>query len=107
MNQTESKVRDSVRQSETEAQRGYCIFVDTLCSGMVPAWRDEEGKWVVFKDEAEAFAEIMDLYYERFRQYLGGERDFEELAEMEDIICKVDCLPDGSVVDEWGQIFVP
>lgn len=86
-------------------QRRYCIFVDTLCSGTTPVWRDEAGKWIVYKTEAEAFAEVMDLYNDRLDQYLDGERDFEDVAEIEDIVCEVTQLPDGSVVDEWGQVF--
>jgi hypothetical protein len=87
------------------AQSGYCIFVDTLCGGMTPVWRDEQGKWIVYKTEAEAIEEVMDLINERFRQYLDGERELEDVAADEDIICKVTQLPDGSVVDEWGQVF--
>ena len=87
------------------AQPGYCIFVDTFCGGMTPVWRDEDGKWIIYKTEAEAMEEVMDLYNDRFRQYLDGERDFEDVAEIEDIICKVTQLPDGSVVDESGQVF--
>lgn len=87
------------------AQSGYCIFVDTLCGGMTPVWRDEAGKWIVYKTEAEAIEEVMDLINEHFRQYLDGERELEDVATDEDIICKVTQLPDGSVVDEWGQVF--
>jgi hypothetical protein len=87
------------------SRTGYCIFVDTLCGGMTPVWRDEQGKWIVHKTEAEAMAEVMDLYKERFRQYLDGERGLEDVDVDEDIICKVTQLPDGSVVDEWGQVF--
>lgn len=89
------------------AQRGYCIFIDTLCGGMTPAWRDEADKWVVYKTETEALAETRDLYAERFHQYLDGERDFEDVTEIEDVVCEVTQLPDGSVVDEWGQVFTP
>lgn len=95
-----AELSEGNEQNESEAQHGFCIFVDTLCGGMTPVWRDEAGKWIVFKSEAEAFSEVMDLYFERFRQYLDGERDFEEVAEIEDVIGEVTQLPDGSVVDE-------
>lgn len=64
-----------MKEKKAASRSGYCIFVDCLCGGMTPVWRDEAGKWVVFYSESEAFAEVMDLYYERFRQYLDGERD--------------------------------
>ncbi len=72
---------------------------------MTPVWRDETGKWIVYETEAEALAEVMDLYNDRLRQYLDGERDFEDAAEIEDIVCEVTQLPDGSIVDESGQVF--
>lgn len=43
------------------SQRSFCILVETLFGGMTPFWRDEAGKWVVFKIEAEAMAELEDL----------------------------------------------
>lgn len=50
--------------------------------------------------------EIQDDERECLRQYLAGERDLEHGVESEDSICKVSRLPDGSVVDEWGRVFV-
>jgi hypothetical protein len=50
---------------------GYCIFVDTLCSGMGPVWRDEAGKWIVYETEAQAAAEIEDDEREMLRQHLA------------------------------------
>lgn len=87
------------------SRNGYCIFVDCVCGGMTPAWRDEAGKWVVYETEAQAAAEIEDDEREMLRQYLSGERDLDHGIESEDIICKVTQLPDGSVVDEWGRVF--
>lgn len=87
------------------AQQGYCIFVDTLCEGMTPVWRDEQGKWVVYETEAQAAEEIEDDEREMLRQYLAGERDLEHGIESEDVICKVTLLEGGSVVDEWGRVF--
>jgi hypothetical protein len=72
---------------------------------MTPVLRDEAGKWVVFETKAEAQAEILDDFLERQRQFFNGEREFEDAMEIEDIICKVTRLPDGSVVDEWGRVF--
>lgn len=89
------------------AKNGYCIFVDTVCTGMTPVWRDEDGEWVVYETKAEAQAQILDDFLERLRQYLDGEREFDDAMEVEDIICKVERLSDGSVVDEFGRVFSP
>lgn len=83
----------------------YCIFIDTFCGGTTPVWRDKEGKWIVYQTEAEAYAEILDLYKDRFLEYLHGERELEDVGGIDDIVCKVTQLPDGSVVDESGQVF--
>ena len=37
---------------------------------------------------------------EKLRQFLEGERDFEDAMTVEDYILPVDVLPDGSVLDE-------
>lgn len=87
------------------AKRGYCIFIDTICGGMVPVERDENDKWVVYDTKAEAQAEVFDDFLEKQRQFFAGEREFDEAMEIEDVICKVEQLPDGSVVDEFGKVF--
>jgi hypothetical protein len=89
------------------ASHGYCIFIDTICEDMIPVWRDEAGKWIVYETKAEAQAEILDDFLESQRQCLAGERDFEDAMEIEEVICEVTRLPDGSVVDEWGRVFRP
>lgn len=89
------------------AQKGYCIFVDCVCWGMTPVWRDEAGKWNVYETEAQAAAEIEDDEREMLRQYLEGKCDLEHGVESEDIISKVTKRPDGSAVDEWRRVFVP
>jgi len=88
-------------------QHGYCIFIDCVCGGMTPVWRDAEGKWIVYETKAEADAEILDDFLEKQRQFFAGERDFDDAMTIEDIICEVTQLPDGSLVDEWGRVFRP
>ena len=86
---------------------GYCIFIDTLCEGPVPVERDGDGKWIIYETQADAEIEIYDYFEERYRQYLEGEREFEDVAEIEEIIYEVKLLSDGSVVDEWGRVYKP
>jgi hypothetical protein len=89
------------------ASLGYCIFTDTLFQGMTPVERDENGNWVIYETEAQAEASIEDDNQEFLRQYLAGEREMEEGIESDDVVCQVTCLPNGSVVDEWGRVFKP
>lgn len=72
------------------------------CGGMTPVWRDEAGKCVVYATKAEAEAVILEDFLEKQRQFFKGERAFQDAMTIEDIICKVTQLPDGSVVDAWG-----
>jgi len=87
--------------------QGYCVFTDTLFQGLVPVERNEKGHWVVYKTEAQAEASIDEDSLELRRQFLAGERELEDGIESEDVVCKVRCLPDGAVVDEWGNCFSP
>ncbi|HAV14648.1 MAG TPA: hypothetical protein DCX06_14320 [Opitutae bacterium] len=85
----------------------YCIFTETICHGIVPTWRDEHGNWVIYQSKAEALREIIDDFLEHQRQFFEGERSFEEAMFVEDTIRKVKLLPDGSIEDEFGQVFPP
>lgn len=60
---------------------------------------------MVYETKTEAPAEILDDFLEKQRQFFEGERDFEDAMTIEDMICKVTQLPDGSVVDAWGRVF--
>ena len=85
---------------------GFCIFIDTVCEGRIPAWHDENGLPVVYLTLELAQREIADDMMEHLRQFLEGEREFEDAVEIEDYILKVDILPDGSVLDENGNTYV-
>jgi len=60
---------------------------------------------VVYPAIEAAQREIADDAMERLRQFLDGERDFDDAMTIEDYILPVDVLPDGSVVDEDGNLF--
>jgi len=83
---------------------GYCIFTDTLFQGLVPVERDEHEYWVTYETEAQAKTSIDKDNQELLRQYINGEREIEHGIESVDVVCKVTCLQDGSVVDEWGTV---
>ena len=86
-------------------QRGFCIFINTMCESAVPSVRDEHDKPVVFASEAEAEREIADFMMTRIQEFMDGHRDFEDATTTEEYVVKVDVLPDGSVVDEHGRRF--
>lgn len=88
-------------------RKGFCIFLDTVCQGSVPAITDGEGKIVVFETENEAQREIVDHAMIRLQQFLDGEREFEDAMTVEEYIVPVTILPDGSISDETGNCFGP
>lgn len=85
---------------------GYAIFTPTVCQGEVPAWHDgETGLPIVYDTELEAQREIADDLMERLRQFLAGEREFEDAITIEDYIAPVDVWSDGSFSTEDGTVF--
>ena len=86
---------------------GFCIYIDTLCQGPVPVVSDGEGKYVVFKTELEAQREIVDHTMIHLRQFLEGERDFDDAITIEEYIVPVTVHPDGVITDEDGNCFGP
>jgi len=83
----------------------YCIFIDTICEGRIPAWHDEKGMPVVYPTVEAAQREIADDVMEKLHQFLEDERDFEDAMTVEDYILPVDVLPDGSILDEDDNCF--
>ena len=83
----------------------FCIFIDTVCDGRVPAWHDEKSMPVVYPTLEAAQREIADDVMEKLQQFLDGNRDFDDALTVEDYILPVEVLPDGSIVDEDGHCF--
>ena len=84
---------------------GFCIFLDTICQGRIPAWHDEAGLPVVYPTLEAAQREIDDDILEHLRQFLKGKHDSNGAMAVEDYILSVDVLPDGSILDEDGNVF--
>jgi hypothetical protein len=87
------------------SEPAFCVFIDTVCEGRIPAWHDEKGSPVVYATLEAAQREIADDVMEKLRQFLEGEREFEDAMTVEDYILPVDVLPDGSILDEDGNCF--
>ena len=85
---------------------GFCIYMDTLCQGPVPAVSDENG-YIVFATELEAQREIVDNQMTRLRQFLEGEREYEDAISVDEFVVPVTVQPDGKLVDADGNCFGP
>ena len=89
----------------TVTSTAFCIFINTICEGRIPAWHDEKGMPVVYPTIEAAQREIADDVIEKLHQFIDGGRDFEDAMAVEDYILPVDVLSDGSIVDEDGNSF--
>lgn len=90
--------------SDQDLRTGFCIYINTFCEGAVPTVSDENG-YIVFETELEAQHEIVDNLMTRLRQFLEGERDFEDAITVEEYVVPVTVHPDGTITDEDGRCF--
>ncbi|MBN8460894.1 MAG: hypothetical protein J0M04_23945 [Verrucomicrobia bacterium] len=69
-----------------------CIFIDTVFEGPVPAVRENSaddaagspGRVCAFATEREAQVEIGENMIVRLREFLDGERDFDDAVTLEE-----------------------
>lgn len=94
-----------VRELRQPVRSAYAIFTRTICEGLAPAWYDEKNLPVVYATEFEAQREIADDLMEHLRQFLAGEREFEDAVSIDDFVLPVDVWPDGSISTEEGIVF--
>jgi hypothetical protein len=66
----------------------FCIFIDTVCEGRIPAWRDEHLMPVVYPTVEAAQREIADDVMEKLQQFLEGERDFDDAMTLKITYCR-------------------
>lgn len=78
---------------------GYCIYVSTVCDGPVPVERDERGNPIIYLTRTDAEKVIAEDMIERLRQFLDGEREFDDALTIEEYVTEVNVLVDGSIVD--------
>lgn len=71
----------------------------------MPAWYDDTNYPVVYATDVEAQREIADDLMEHLRQFLDGEREFDDAITVEDFILPVDVWLDGSISTEDGSTF--
>ncbi|MBW8780745.1 MAG: hypothetical protein JF599_02490 [Verrucomicrobia bacterium] len=85
-------------------RRGFCIYTNPLFQEPTLAVKEGDGP-CVFSTEAAAQREIADFMMTRLREFIDGERDFNDAITVEEYVVPVTVLPDGSVVDGDGQHF--
>lgn len=90
---------------ERSARPAFAIFITTVCEGTIPAWCHDDGIYVTYATERDAQVEIIDDLKERIRQFMAGEREFEDAIAVEEFILPVDVWPDGSISTEDGSVF--
>lgn len=95
---------DASRMDSTDLRSGFCIYIHTLCQGAVPVVSDCV-RYTVFETELDAQKEIADHLMTRIRQFLDGERDFEDAIMTEEFVVPVTVHPDGFITDENGGCF--
>lgn len=78
--------------------------MNTLFQGRVPAVSDCT-EYVVFETELEAQKEIADHAMTRLRQFLDGERDFDDATTIVEWVVAVSVRADGIITDEDGNCF--
>ena len=88
-----------------KTRHAFAIFEDTLCQGLMPTWRDENGIIVTYATEREAQIEIAEMLVEQLRQFLAGHRDFDDARTTGDFILTVKVWPDGTIETEGGRRF--
>ena len=83
---------------------GFCIYMNTFFQGPTLAVRDDD-RPCVFVTEREAQLEVVEFAITRLRQFIDGERDFEDAITIQEFVVPVTLFPDGSVRDEHGRCF--
>jgi hypothetical protein len=94
-----------VYSAKKRTRSAFAIFQDTICDGIVPTWREENGFPVIYATEHEARIEIAEMLIIQLRQFIDGERDFADALSTEDFILPVEVWPDGTIETEDGRRF--
>lgn len=89
----------SLAMKHESIRQGFCVYITTVCEGSVPSLKEADDRPCVFGSEREAQCEIADLLMTRLREFLDGERDFEDAITVEEYVVPVEVCPDGTVVE--------
>lgn len=92
-------------RKETRPKTGFCIFTEMFFQGSVLAVRDGDELPCVFATEREAQAEIANFWITRLQEFIDGERDFEDVAKIDEYVVPVTVFRDGSIAGPDGRKF--
>lgn len=79
--------------------------MDTVFQGVIPTVTDGDGHYVLFDTQLEAQKEVVDHHMTKLRQFLDGERDYEDAITVDEYVVRVEIRPDGTFLDEHGRVF--
>ena len=88
-----------------EGRPAFAIFTETICEGLIPAWRDEHGWPITYDSENRAQREVAELLIGQINDFLAGNREFADAITTVDFILPVDVWQDGSISTEDGLRF--
>jgi hypothetical protein len=94
-----------MNSEKRQPRSAFAIFEETFFQGLMPTWRDENGVIITFPTEREAQTEIAEMLIEHLKQFLAGERDFDDASTTGDFILPVRVFPDGIIQTEDGHRF--
>lgn len=96
---------DPMYHAKRNTRFAFAIFQQTICDGTVPTWRDDEGFPITYSTEHEARCEVAEMLIEQLKQFIAGEREFEDALSTGDFILPVEVWPDGTIQTENGLRF--
>ena len=85
----------------------YCIFINTIIDGKIPAWKGDDGEYLLYRTAREAEREIADDVVEKLMQVLDGDRELEDALTREEYVEPVILRPDGTFTDIAGTEYRP
>lgn len=91
-------------RGEEPVRSGYAIFMPTFFQGTMPACYEDDYP-VIFASELEAQREIADNQLTRIRQFLDGERDFDDAISTYEFVLPVKVWPSGDISIADGRMF--
>jgi len=80
-----------------KTSKGYCVFVESMCEGLVPSVFDSDSRPVVFATRKEATAEIKDYEITRLAHATNDDEVSIYSADTEEFVLEVRLLENGSI----------
>ena len=80
-----------------KTSKGYCVFVESMCEGLVPSVFDANNQPVVFATRKEANEEIKDYAVTRLAHATNDDEVSIYSADTEEFVLEVRLLENGSI----------